>query len=171
MLPFLTSEINLIDVRAILIRLIPVNLLLGYFPTMALLQQYKLLEYLPLLRAFRTGNVMGFRHDLAQNRDWYRYRSVWLLLYERAEVLVWRNLFRQALKAYYLLNPDAPKNRCPTWGFIIAAQRAMERSAETEQEKIVIEDVICIISSLIDQVSQLDHIFCRRELTCNRVSS
>ena len=81
--------------RAILIRLIPVNLLLGRLPSMSLLQQYNLPEFLPLILAFRTGNVPAWRRILDESREWYRRRSIWLLLFERGEILVWRNLFRQ----------------------------------------------------------------------------
>ena len=139
--------------RAVLIRLIPVNLLLGYLPSANVIQQYKLAEFLPLIQAFRQGNVSAFRHELRVNREWYRSHSIWLILYERGEILVWRNLFRQALRLYYQLNHEAPKNRCPTWVFMAASQKMFEGSGEVEEGGIVIEDIICIMSSLIDQVS------------------
>lgn len=86
---------ELIPDRAILIKLIPVNLLLGHLPTPQLLQQYGLQPFGVLLHAFRTGNIPAWRRELERNREWYRRRSVWLLLYERGEILVWRNLFRR----------------------------------------------------------------------------
>ncbi|ORX35961.1 hypothetical protein BD324DRAFT_629669 [Kockovaella imperatae] len=141
--------------RAILIRLLPVNLLLGYSPTMTLLQRYKLGDFMPLLRAFQSGNVVAFRRELLNCRDWYRHRSIWLILYERGEILVWRNLFRRALRLYYNLNPESPKNRCPTWVFLAASQRAFEGSNEVEVGNLAIEDIICVMSSLIDQVSRM----------------
>jgi hypothetical protein len=81
--------------RAILIRLIPVNLLLGTLPSPALLQQFNLLQFMPLIGAYQSGNVPAWRRELEESRHWYRRRHVWLILYERGETLVWRNLFRQ----------------------------------------------------------------------------
>lgn len=81
--------------RAILIRLVPVYLLLGRLPSLPLLKQYSLPEFLPLIEAFRSGNIPAWRRELDMNREWYRRRSVWLLVFERGEILVWRNLFRQ----------------------------------------------------------------------------
>ena len=153
--------------RAILVRLIPVNLLLGILPSNALLQRYDLPQFLPLIQAFRTGNIVAWRRELEAQRMWYRRRSIWLILYERGEILVWRNLFRQrsvvsaenefrlttSLKAYYQSHPEAPRGRCPTWVFLQATQQAFAGSGEAEDGDIVLEDIICVLSSLIDQVS------------------
>jgi hypothetical protein len=82
--------------RAILIRLIPVNLLLGRLPSKDLIQHYDLAAFAPLLQAYRTGNIVAWRRVLDTDREWFRSRSIWLILYERGEILVWRNLFRNA---------------------------------------------------------------------------
>lgn len=82
--------------RAILIRLIAVNLLVGIIPRRSTLEQYDLIQYAALLAAYRAGNVPAWRRELDASREWLRSRHVWLLLYERGEILVWRNLFRQA---------------------------------------------------------------------------
>lgn len=84
------------DGRAILIRLIPAALLCGSLPSQGLLQHYDLqAAYGPLIAAFRDGDVARWRQLVAQQREWLRARNVWLLLFERGEILVWRNLFRQ----------------------------------------------------------------------------
>lgn len=70
-------------------------MLLGDLPSSQLLHQHGLQQYLPLIHAFRTGNIPAWRAELERNREWYRGRSVWLLLYERGEILLWRNLFRR----------------------------------------------------------------------------
>ncbi|WVF70602.1 hypothetical protein IAT40_005394 [Kwoniella sp. CBS 6097] len=137
--------------RSILIRLIPVNLLLGNLPSQATLQQYNLPEFVPLIQAYKTGNVPAWRKVLEQRREWFRRRSVWLILYERGEILVWRNLFRRALKTYYSLDPSAAKNRCPTWVFLSATHQAFIGSGEIEDGNVELEDIICVISSLVDQ--------------------
>lgn len=86
-----------LTLRAILIRLIPVALLLGHLPRRAVLDQYALTaEFTPFIHAFRTGNVPAWRRLLTERRDWLRARNIWLLWFERGEILVWRNLFRKA---------------------------------------------------------------------------
>ena len=54
------------------------------------------------------------------------------------------------LKTFYTLNPSAPKNRAPTALFLTAAQIALD--ADPDEGEVELEDVICILSSLIDQV-------------------
>ncbi|KAL7420838.1 hypothetical protein Q5752_004791 [Cryptotrichosporon argae] len=137
--------------RSILIKLVPVNLLLGRLPFSRTLETHALSPFVPLLAAFRAGNVPAWRRALHDARGWLRARGVWLILYERAEVLVWRNLFRAALKAYYAADPAAPANRCPTWVFHAAAVAAFRGSGEAEDGALALEDVVSVLSSLIDQ--------------------
>ncbi|EJT46040.1 hypothetical protein A1Q1_05445 [Trichosporon asahii var. asahii CBS 2479] len=139
--------------RAILIRLVPVNLLLGYLPSPALLQQYDL-PYAPFIHAFRTGNVAAWRHLIHEHRAWLRARSLWLLLFERGEILVWRNLFRKALSIHYQLNPSAPKNRVETQVFLSAARAAFAGTGEVEDGVLGMPDIVCVVSSLVDQLQQ-----------------
>lgn len=53
--------------------------------------------------------------------------------------------------------PEAPHNRCPTWVFEAAARAAFAGSGELEEE-LVLEDVICVLASLIDQGLLLGYI-------------
>ena len=80
---------------AILIRLIPVNLLLGLLPDSAMLRAYSLTHFEPLIHHYKTGNVAGWRRELDEKREWYRRRGIWLILFERGEILVWRNILRR----------------------------------------------------------------------------
>ena len=59
-----------------------------------------------------------------------------------------------SLKLYYATNPSAPKNRCPTWVFLAAANRAFEGTGEAEDGTFTMEDIVCIVASLIDQVGE-----------------
>ena len=54
---------------------------------------------------------------------------------------------------YYQVDPMASKGRCATWIFIAAASQAFAGSSEIEDATIEIEDIIVIVSSLIDQAS------------------
>jgi hypothetical protein len=78
--------------------LIPTNLLQGRLTTRAVLDAYHVQIYIPFLHAFRMGNVSAWRRllEMPANRDWLRKRNVWVMLYERGEILMWRNLFRRA---------------------------------------------------------------------------
>lgn len=90
--------------RAILSLQIPVKLLLGRLTSRAVLDAYDLQIYIPLLHAFRTGNLSRWRQllEVPRTRDWLRRRNVWVMLYERGEILVWRNLFRRAYVLFIL---------------------------------------------------------------------
>ncbi|WWC58748.1 uncharacterized protein I303_101292 [Kwoniella dejecticola CBS 10117] len=136
--------------RSILIRLIAVNMLVGQLPSEATLREYDLLEFLPLIYAYKSGNIPLWRRTLDQNRDWFRRRSIWLILYERGEILIWRNLFRKTLKTYHQMDPSLPKNKCPTWIFVSATYRTFLGTGEIEDGTIELEDIICVLSSLID---------------------
>ncbi|WWC66245.1 uncharacterized protein I206_100146 [Kwoniella pini CBS 10737] len=136
--------------RSIIIRLIAVKILLGRIPNENTLSEYNLPEFLPLIHAYKTGNIPLWRKTLDNNRDWFRKRSIWLILYERGEILLWRNLFRQTLKFYHQFDSSLPKNKCPTWIFISAVHKTFLNTGEIEDGSIELEDIICIISSLID---------------------
>ncbi|WVO17900.1 hypothetical protein L204_105598 [Cryptococcus depauperatus] len=143
--------------RSILIRLIPVNLLLGRIPSPEILETYKLKQFVPLINAFKTGNIPLWRRHLEEQREWLRRRSIWLILFERGELLVWRNLFRTTLKIFYMTEPTAIKNRCPTWIFVSAAAITFTGSGEIEDGTITIDDIIVVVASLIDQSLILGH--------------
>lgn len=56
------------------------------------------------------------------------------------------------LKMYHSTSRSEIVPRCPTWVFVTAAQTAFAGSRELEEGTIVLEDIICVLSSLIDQV-------------------
>ncbi|WVQ85670.1 hypothetical protein IAT38_007836 [Cryptococcus sp. DSM 104549] len=138
--------------RSILIKQTPVNILRGKLPTMTLLQHYNLPQFVPLVQAFKTGNVALWRRSLHEGREWFRRRSIWLVLFERGEILVWRNLFRGALKIHYALTPDdIPRAVCPTWVYVTAMSLVFAGSGEVEEGSIGVEDILTTVASLIDQ--------------------
>lgn len=55
------------------------------------------------------------------------------------------------LVSYYTINPAASKNRCPTDVFVAATARTFKGTGELEDGTVALEDVICVLSSLIDQ--------------------
>lgn len=59
------------------------------------------------------------------------------------------------LRIYYSLDSKTVRNRCPTWIFTNTVIQAFIGSGEVEEGAIGIEDIICVVSSLIDQVCEL----------------
>jgi len=58
-----------------------------------------------------------------------------------------------SLALHYQLGSGVSLNRCPTSIFLDVAQAAFAGSGELEDGTLVLEDIIVILSSLIDQVS------------------
>lgn len=82
--------------RAILIPLIATYLILGRYPDEALLASASLqLYYSDLIRCIKSGDAAGALEALDRNMDWFRTRGLYLILREKLQVTVWRNLFRK----------------------------------------------------------------------------
>ncbi|KAK4545144.1 hypothetical protein LTR36_003695 [Oleoguttula mirabilis] len=97
--------------RHILVYLIASNIILGRFPSDALLNRpeaHGLRErFLPLCFAIQEGNLGAFRQHLAfdgPNADWFLHFRILLQLRNRCEPLVWRSLVRKT----WLLNGTRP---------------------------------------------------------------
>lgn len=81
--------------RAIFIRLLTCQILLGSFPAPHLLTHFNLdAQFGPLITAIRTGDRAMYYTCFETWGGWYRKRGLWLVLREKGEVLVWRSLFR-----------------------------------------------------------------------------
>ena len=135
-----------------------------------MLRAYSLTHFESLIHLYKTGNVAGWRRELDDKREWYRRRGIWLILYERGEILVWRNLLRRrlvpcprqigwiliySLRLYYQTSPGVALNRCPTTIFLNAIRQAFKGTGEIEDGTIELEDLIVIIASCIDHVRSL----------------
>lgn len=88
--------------RQLLVYLITTNLILGRFPSQALLQRPEATDlaprFLPLCHIIKTGNIALFRRYLAdgsESGEWFAKKGVLLQLRNRCEVLVWRSLTRR----------------------------------------------------------------------------
>lgn len=83
--------------RAIFIRLLTCQILLGYFPASILLNHFNLhAQFRPLLQAIKWGDRAQYYQHFNKWSEWFRQRGLWLVLREKGEVLVWRSLFRNA---------------------------------------------------------------------------
>jgi hypothetical protein len=85
--------------RQILTYWIPANLLLGRFPSWALLQRPEAAGFadifVPICAAVRSGNFVAFHQALNQSRDWLWDRGFYLTLLYRLKPLVWRSFTRK----------------------------------------------------------------------------
>lgn len=102
--------------RLILIYLISSNIILGRFPSLALLgrpEAQGLLElFMPIMQAIRTGNLVQFHRHLDYNQPhaaWFLKFRILLQLRNRCEVLVWRSIVRKT----WILNGSRPTQPPP----------------------------------------------------------
>ena len=97
--------------RHILVYVIASNIILGRFPSQALLSRPEAQgladRFLPICLAIRQGNLAAFRRHLDFNSphaDWFLHFRILLQLRNRCEVLVWRSLVRKT----WILNGTRP---------------------------------------------------------------
>jgi nuclear mRNA export protein PCID2/THP1 len=80
--------------RLILIHLIPIHLLQGRLPSLALLEKYDLPQFAGLITAVRTGHVSAFHAALEEHQAFFVQYGIYLML-ERASTLVFRRLVKR----------------------------------------------------------------------------
>jgi hypothetical protein len=97
--------------RQILVYLIASNIILGRFPSRALLERPEAQgladRFLPVCLAIRNGDLTAFRKHLdfnGPNADWFLHFRILLQLRNRCEVLLWRSLIRKT----WILNGTRP---------------------------------------------------------------
>lgn len=140
------------NLKAIFIRLLTCQILLGFFPAPILLNHFNLhAQFGPLLQAIKWGDRARYYQHFNKWSEWFRQRGLWLVLREKGEVLVWRSLFRNAYRIHRESHPEDPTARsksCPTSVFLAAMRLSFRQCGETNVD---ITDVISILASLIDQ--------------------
>lgn len=105
--------------RLILTYLIPANMLVGRFPSPALLQRQEAATlgpvFAPLARAVRTGDFILFQHTLAAHQAWLFARGLHIALVYRLRALVWRSFTRRVFLLTYVppanADPFAPSRK------------------------------------------------------------
>ncbi|PLW14466.1 hypothetical protein PCASD_14387 [Puccinia coronata f. sp. avenae] len=89
----------------------------------------------------RKGNWPGVVNGLEKNRDWFRYKGIYILLREKLEVICWRNFF---------VIMAGLKNGNP--GMRLSLSQSVEAARKVFIEPSIDEDdIVCMASSLIDQ--------------------
>ncbi|KAK0548258.1 hypothetical protein OC846_004563, partial [Tilletia horrida] len=120
---------------------------LGRLPTVALLQSFDLhRQFWGIVQGFRLGAASATFGALDQWREWHRRKGTYLILREKLQIGLWRNLIRRSLilSRTYLPESTAPPNIKLS---IIAATARLAWQDQYLDES----DVECITTSLIDQ--------------------
>lgn len=107
--------------RQILTYWIPTNLLLGRFPSRALLQRPEAAGFaeifLPICAAIRSGNFVAFYHALAHSRDWLWERGFYLTFLYRLKPLVWRSFTRKTFVVTWEGSRNGSSNKAASLSF------------------------------------------------------
>ena len=83
--------------RNILKFLLPVKILCGKFPSVELIQKYRLYEYVNLAKSIFEGNIALFKEQTRKFRKLWIKRSLFVIM-ETLELVLVRNLFKRVCK-------------------------------------------------------------------------
>ena len=120
--------------RQILTYLIPVKMLLGHMPTLAVLQKYDLMQFQDVVQAVKQGNLLRLNEALEANEKFFIKAGIYLIL-EKLKIITYRNLFK---KVSVLMKT----HQIPVEAFFIALKMM-------KIEDIDHEETQCIIANLI----------------------
>lgn len=120
--------------KLILIFLIPVKMLLGVMPQQFALEQYDLMQFLPIVTALKQGNIKAFDDALEKEKEFFWKYGIYLIL-EKLRIIIYRNLIK---KVALLLNT----HQIPISQFKVALEFSSKQSID-------IEEVHCILANLI----------------------
>ncbi|PWZ00590.1 hypothetical protein BCV70DRAFT_189069 [Testicularia cyperi] len=133
--------------RAILIPLVATYLILGRYPDETLLASANLQPYFSgMVRRLKAGDASGTLAELDKNMDWFRVRGLYLILREKLQISLWRNLARRCLA---ISRSAAPVSSAPPTlrlDLLLLAARLSWQDASLE-----LEDIEAVLASLIDQ--------------------
>ena len=121
--------------RQILRYLVPVRLVLGVYPSPALLQKYDLPYYANICRAVHRGDLRAFERELDFHQQRFIRHGSYLLV-ERAQVITYRNFFKRV----HSLHPAGTAKLD-----ITAFQRCLEAVGLTMDR----DEVECVLANLI----------------------
>jgi hypothetical protein len=121
--------------RLILRYLVPVRLVLGVFPSPALLRQYNLAYFVNLCRAVDRGDLRTFERELDDHQQLFIRHGSYLLV-ERAKTIAYRNFFR---RVHELHPPDTNKLDVTTFKRLLDATGV---SMDTDEIECVLANLI-----------------------------
>ncbi|KAJ2780417.1 hypothetical protein GGI15_003554 [Coemansia interrupta] len=137
--------------RAILRHLFVANLIRGLLPTEQLLEQYEMEPvYGQLILHFSKGNIAGFQQTLVDNVDFFRSQGNYLILMERTEIQMYRNLLRRVS----LINAGSERSRMIPYSDILTAFRVSSQNYAMDDAEME-----SVLASLLSQKFVLGYAF------------
>lgn len=132
--------------KLILTYLIPSNIMLGRFPSEALLARPEAASlatvFLPIMSAVRKGNFVAFQHSIALHERWLYRKGLLFALTFRLRPIVWRSFIRRCfLLTYEPPPPTADSRAAPTLNladvYVAASyvQRRLEGHAQARPQQ------------------------------------
>lgn len=132
--------------KLILTYLIPSNIMLGRFPSEALLARPEAASlatvFLPIMSAVRKGNFVAFQHSIALHERWLYRKGLLFALTFRLRPIVWRSFIRRCfLLTYEPPPPTADSRAAPTLNladvYVAASyvQRRLEGHAQARSQQ------------------------------------
>ncbi|ESO88551.1 hypothetical protein LOTGIDRAFT_219074 [Lottia gigantea] len=121
--------------RLILIYLIPVKMLLGHMPKVTLLKKYDLTQFVEVVKAVSTGNLLQLNEALETNEAFFIKCGIYLIL-EKLKVITYRNLFKKVYLIY-------DKNHLIPIETLTSVLKMME------VEDVDDDETACIVANLI----------------------
>eukprot|EP01126_Amoeba_proteus_P064782 TRINITY_DN9106_c0_g1_i4.p1 TRINITY_DN9106_c0_g1~~TRINITY_DN9106_c0_g1_i4.p1 ORF type:complete len:402 (-),score=58.08 TRINITY_DN9106_c0_g1_i4:43-1248(-) len=124
--------------RLLLMYLIPVEALLGKMPSPLLLQKYKLPQFLEILSAVKSGDIVGFNMALNKHEDFFISKGLYLVL-EKLRLYTYRKL----LKKISIIRKDVDNNKILLKAVVLPV---LHNIGETD---IDLDEIECIVANLI----------------------
>ncbi|ORX70823.1 hypothetical protein DL89DRAFT_266943 [Linderina pennispora] len=130
--------------HAILRHLVVANMVRGRLPTQYLLSKYNVEPVFGILvHHFRQGNIAAFQTALIDNMEFFRSQGTFLILYERTEVLMYRNVLK---KLRNMLAQEQQAHKVIPYRQILTAFRVASRNPDMD-----VFEMESIVASLISQ--------------------
>ncbi|KAJ2412406.1 hypothetical protein GGI10_003701 [Coemansia sp. RSA 2530] len=142
--------------RAILRYLLVANMIRGRLPTQQLLEKYEMEPvFAHLAYHFRKGNLAGFQRVLADNMEFFRSQGNYLILLERTELLIYRNVILRLSR----IQESEGRGRTISYRDVLVAFRLSSQNLEMD-----VLEMESILSSLISQKFVLGFLFHHQQL-------
>lgn len=82
------------NTRMILVFLVPVKMLFGYFPNRATLEKYNLMQFHQLACALKKGNIAEYNEAIKCNEQFFFEYGIYLIVLKLKKI-AYRNLFKK----------------------------------------------------------------------------
>ncbi|KAJ1963453.1 hypothetical protein IWQ62_003210 [Dispira parvispora] len=131
--------------RTIFFHLVIARVILGKAPHPALLEKYGYQELFgPVITAIRQGWIWKFEQHCEQIQDALLPTASYLLLRERCQVLLYRNLFR---RVFLITRPQVSQKV----SFVKLEDMLHAARLSTQDADLDLDDVECLLASMISQ--------------------